>query len=479
MAALPFDQLERTEAWGQASSAMDYVFRPSTVDELRRVFAIARATGRSIGLRGAGRSYGDAAMNSEGILIDFSRMNRILRWNPDRGLITVEPGVTIEQLWRYVLGDGWWPPVVPGTMFPTIGGCAAMNVHGKNNWEAGPIGNHIPEFCALLPDGREIQCDPTHQVDLFQAFIGGLGMLGCFTQITLQLKKIYSGRLKVTALAVPDIAAMLRAIEDHQNEFDYLVGWVDGFARGKSIGRGQIHLAAYLPPGADPAPAQSLRIDQQDLPDTFFGLLPKSILWRLMKRGMNNPGVRFVNAAKYWMSRRQHGRTYEQSLVAFNFLLDYVPNWKKAYLPGGLIQYQSFIPKAAAAEAFRDILARCQSFGLPTYLGVVKRHRPDPFLMTHSVDGFSLAMDFKVTRRNRARLSQLAKELNAIVLAASGRFYFAKDSTLEPETARAYLGEDTLARFKALKQQCDPEGLLQTDLARRVLPDLYNGQHPN
>jgi FAD/FMN-containing dehydrogenase len=159
-----------------------------------------------------------------------------------------------------------------------------------------------------------------------------------------------------------------------------------------------------------------------------------------------------------------------QTHTAFHFLLDYVPDWKRSYGPGGLIQYQCFIPRDAAHDALADILRLGLQRGLPNYLSVLKRHRPDPFLLTHGLDGFSLAMDYRVTRRNRLQLVNLAREMDEIVLNAGGRFYFAKDSTLTPEVTVAYLGEETVAQFRALKQRCDPHELLQTNLWRRLFP---------
>lgn len=164
---------------------------------------------------------------------------------------------------------------------------------------------------------------------------------------------------------------------------------------------------------------------------------------------MINPGVWLVNTAKYIAGMR--AGKYPQSHAAFHFLLDYVPDWELAYGRTGLIQYQSFIPKETAAAAWREILSLSQKRGLPSYLGVTKRHRPDKFLLSHAVDGFSLALDFKVTTGNRARLSSLLQELDQIVLEAGGRFYFAKNSETMPETARRFLGEETVERFKALK----------------------------
>jgi len=151
---LPSDHLEKTEGWGGAVSSFGYVFRPSTMEGLREVFELAREADRKITFRGAGNSYGDAAIGAENIILDTSRMNRILNWDPETGIITVEPGVTLEQLWHYIIEDGWWPPVVSGTMYTTVGGCLAMNIHGKNNFKAGPIGDHVLSFDILLPSGE-------------------------------------------------------------------------------------------------------------------------------------------------------------------------------------------------------------------------------------------------------------------------------------------------------------------------------------
>jgi FAD/FMN-containing dehydrogenase len=181
---------------------------------------------------------------------------------------------------------------------------------------------------------------------------------------------------------------------------------------------------------------------------------------------MNNFGTWGVNTAKYVASQRRH--VFRQSHAAFHFLLDYVPSWELSYGRSGLIQYQSFLPKETALPAWTEILTLAKQRGLPSYLGVTKRHRPDKFILTHAVDGFSLAMDFKITEANRARLYQMTQEFDRIVLDAGGRFYFAKNSETTAETARAFYGEEAVERFKKLKKRCDPNGLLESDLYRRI-----------
>ena len=118
---MPADHLEEVGSWGGVTRSLSYVYRPATAEALHEVLLLARRSGRSVGLRGGGNSYGDAAMNSENVIVDLRRMNRVLDWNPETGRIRVEPGLTLAQLWQHVLEDGWWPPVATGTSFTTMG----------------------------------------------------------------------------------------------------------------------------------------------------------------------------------------------------------------------------------------------------------------------------------------------------------------------------------------------------------------------
>ena len=461
--------LERVEGWGMSSSALSYVARPVNTDGICRVFDEARRTGRSVGMRGAGRSYGDASLNAENLLLDLTRMRRILDWDPETGVISVEPGVTIQQLWQYTVEDGWWPNVVSGTMMPTLGGAAAMNIHGKNNFKVGPIGDHIVEFELMTPAGEVKRCSRSENSKLFYGAIGGFGMLGVITQLTLQLKKVYSGLLDVTPIGIRNLDHLFEVFEERMPQSDYLVGWVDCFASGDSLGRGQVHQANYLAPGVDSNPNQTLRVENQELPDSILGIVPKSVMWCFMKPFVNDPGMKLINTGKYLSSTKLgDGHVHRQSHAGFAFLLDYVPHWKRAYLPGGLIQYQSFVPRENARAVFRAQLTLAQNYGLVPYLGVFKKHRPDDFLMTHAVDGYSLALDFAVRPERRGSLLSLTAEMDRLALDAGGRFYFAKDSALHRMSAAEALGIGRVASFAALKHENDPENLLQTNLSRRL-----------
>ncbi len=469
-ALLPPDRLEWVPGWGQAVGAAGYVHRPSTVEDVRGVLGLTSERGVPLVLRGAGRSYGDAAFLPEAVVLDLSRMDRILAWDPRTGEVDVEPGVTVERLWRFALGDGWWPPVVTGTMRPTLGGGLAMNVHGKNNWARGTLGEHCTGLDLMLASGEVVPVTPEADPELFHAVVGGFGQLGVIVRARLRLKRVHSGLLEVEAVSGRDLGEMLRLADEAKDRWEYVVGWIDAFPGGRRLGRGLLHFARHLEPEEDPAPARTLRTRVQDLPDTLFGILPKSVLWRLLKPWTNRPGMRTINAVKYRLgSTVGDGARYLQTLAEFSFLLDYVPGWERVYLPGGLIQHQSFVPAGAAERVFARQLEACRKAGLPSFLAVLKRHRPDPFLMGHGVDGYSLALDLPVTASNRERLWRLVRELAEPVVEAGGRFYPAKDAALPGELYRASVGEERLGRFAALKARLDPGGMLRSALAERLL----------
>lgn len=469
---------EYVEGWGMAIGQHARVLRPRSVEEILECFAVARSAGARLTLRGGGNSYGDASVG--GLVLDISGMNRVLGFDPQTGVVTLEPGVTIEKLWKSILPLGWWPRVVSGTMFPTIAGALAANIHGKNNFAVGTIGDACVEFDIVLPTGELRTCNRQQNADLFHAAIGGFGLLGCFSRIVLQTKHVYSGNVRVRGISTRNLREMMEYFESHKASSDYLVGWVDCFPGGDASGRGLIHDAQNLKPGEDPNPAETLRISHQELPANVMGLFPKSQVWRLLGLFNSDLGMRSINAAKYVAGLLEGlGDPYLQSHAGFSFLLDYVPNWKWAYgrerAERGLIQYQPFVPHERAHDVHTEILARCRKAGQVPYLGVFKRHRPDPFWLTHAVDGWSFALDFKVDPARRPALWKLCDELTELVISAGGRFYFAKDLVVGAQDTARFLPHDRLAAFAALKRECDPETLLEGQLYRRAFRDWIAG----
>src|SRR5437762_5296924 len=240
------------DGFGGSVRALSRSVSPASVDELARVFAAARAEGLSVSFRGAGRSYGDASLNSGQLAVDGRGMRRILAFDPETGVIETEGGASIADVWRRALPEGWWPAVVPGTMFPTLAGCVAMNIHGKNCFKVGPFGDHVLELDLLTAAGERLTLSRASEPDLFRAVIAGLGLLGAVTRVKLQLKHVDSGELRVRPIVTRTLAQMFDTFVERIPDSDYLVGWVDCFASGPALGRGIVHQAQHLSAAEDP-----------------------------------------------------------------------------------------------------------------------------------------------------------------------------------------------------------------------------------
>ena len=164
-----------------------------------------------------------------------------------------------------------------------------------------------------------------------------------------------------------------------------------------------------------------------------------------MLKLLNRPSLtRILNAGKYFSARIVSGRNaHRQSLAEFNFLLDALPGWERAY-PNGLLQLQAFLPKSSAESTFKELQRIQHERGIVSGLAVLKRHRESRQVLPYALDGFSLAMDFS----RQVGLQELCDEMAEIVIGAGGRFYMAKDSTLSADQYRRSQSQEALDEFQ-------------------------------
>lgn len=460
---LPPESVRRIAGFGGFQAADGFVIRAGTREDVHFAFESARKCKRQVVLRGSGLSYGDAAIGQECIVLDLSPMNKVLEFDADSGVISAETGVTIQSLAKTVLPMGWWVPVVSGTANVTLGGALAMNIHGKNHFCDGSLAEHIESITVISPNGETTVIGPEHE--LFNQVVGGMGLLGVIVEAKLKLRRVSSGDLEVRGKKCRNWQEQFRSFEEEiAGSADYCVGWVDSFARGASAGRGVVHSARYV---VEPRP-ESLSLEHQEMKPKI-GPIRKANVWKLLRLVTNRPMMRVVNWAKFsaagWEQRKS---PYYQPIMQFQFLLDSLPGWERSYSPGRLVQIQLFAPKERAIQVFRHATELQQEARLESFLTVLKRHRPDDAALTWALDGFSLAMDFKVTRVNEGKFRALWQKIALVNLQAGGRFYFAKDSLLDREQAQQYLGNEAISKFQRQKEALDPEGLLTNELARRI-----------
>src|SRR5215469_13682087 len=183
MSAAPLTPMQ---SWGRVGAPPHHVVTPHTIAQARA----AIAGGGTWLAHGMGRSYGDVALSAGGTLVSTRALDRFVAFDRDSGILEAEAGVTLEEVIRVALPHGWFLPTTPGTKYVSLGGAVANDVHGKNHHRAGTFGCWVHGFELARSDGTLQTCQPDAHTDMFRATIGGLGMTGLITRVTLQLVKV-------------------------------------------------------------------------------------------------------------------------------------------------------------------------------------------------------------------------------------------------------------------------------------------------
>ncbi|HEV7677244.1 MAG TPA: FAD-binding oxidoreductase, partial [Candidatus Dormibacteraeota bacterium] len=227
--------VELLTGWGRTAPTAARVLHPDDAEELTDLFKSAPA--RGVIARGLGRSYGDAAQNAGGVVVDSDHIAALRDIDLRTGEATVDAGMSLDRMMRLLVPLGWFPPVTPGTRHVTVGGAIAADIHGKNHHIAGSFSQHVRWLDLLTADGRVRRVSPESDADLFWATAGGMGLTGVILRARVQLKAIESSRTLVDTDRTPDLDSLMTLLSETDHLYDYSVAWIDCVAKGKRMGR--------------------------------------------------------------------------------------------------------------------------------------------------------------------------------------------------------------------------------------------------
>ncbi len=193
------------------------VVLPRSSDEVCAVVKACRREGVPFVPRGAGTGLSGGATADEGaVVIECSRMNRILEVNAADRYAVVEPGVVNADLSKAVAPHGLFYAPDPSSQHAcTIGGNVAENSGGPHTLKYGTTTNHVLALELVLPDGERVKLgSPTGWADgydLVGAVVGSEGTLGIVTRATVRLEPLPE-RVETLLAIFPDVVTACRAV---------------------------------------------------------------------------------------------------------------------------------------------------------------------------------------------------------------------------------------------------------------------------
>jgi decaprenylphospho-beta-D-ribofuranose 2-oxidase len=446
--------------WGRTASSRCHVVRPRDYDEVLETLTGPRAVADGAIARGAGRSYGDAAQNGGGEVIDTTGLDRVLAIDREQMRVTAQAGATIAQLMVSLAAQGLGLPVVPGTRHVTLAGAIASDIHGKNHHRDGGFARHVVSLKLCTPTGELVEVSPVSDPPLFYATLGGMGLTGVVVEATLSVEPLALPWVVADADRTDGLVQTLELLGGSERH-RYSVAWLDLLAGGPRVGRAIISRADVMPAGA-PTPSGRRARGGRRFPAALSRRPALVVPNSFPAAALRPASVRAFNALRWRVApRRERGRPV--ALAPYFFPLDVLGEWNRLYGPGGLIQYQFVIPsgeEAALEACFELIRAR----RLPVYLAVFKRFGPafgGP--MSFPLEGWTLAIDMPAIAPGlRAALD----ELDELVAGCGGRVYLSKDARLRPELLESMYPQ--LQSFHDTRAGVDPGGVMRSDLARRL-----------
>jgi FAD/FMN-containing dehydrogenase len=442
------NSLKKTlSGWGLYPRTHSFVCRPEKIHDLLTVHTPYIA-------RGCGRCYGDAAQLTDGYVVLMERLDRMLSFDAEMGVLRAEAGVTLKDIADIFVPKGWFLPVTPGTKWVTLGGCVAADVHGKNHHIDGSFGQHVLSLELITPDRGRVRCSPVQEEALFWATIGGMGLTGIITEVTLQLLSIPSAYIAVKNYAARNLDKLFDRLSDPLLDDKYSVAWVDCLSKGENFGRGIMmnghHADADELTAKQVHPFRVKKSSPMQMPFYFSSVL-------LSARTIEKCNRLYYT---YYGAKKEALVDYDR----YFYPLDVVSNWNQVYGKKGFVQYQFATPSQPSREVCRLVLKELADAGFSPYLAVLKRFGPqDKGYLSFPIEGFTLALDIPI--RNET-LFPLLDKLDTVVVRSGGRVYLAKDSRMRPEVFKGmYAGWEA---WKEIKRKVDHRGVVTSDLAKRL-----------
>jgi D-lactate dehydrogenase len=404
------------------------VVEPQDTEDVVALIRWARANSVPLVPRGAGTSLdGESVPLRGGVVVDLSRWSSIVEILPEERSARVGPGTVNRDLQRALEPHGLFFPPNPGSWtVSTVGGHVGTNASGPRSFRYGPTRAWVRSVNAVLGTGEVVRwgtrvAKRSVGPDLLSLFVGSEGTLGILTEVTVGLAVRSEVRLGV-AVALPVDASLGRvatALSGAPGTGLSAIEYLDSACATELTGIG----------GFEPHPAGPLLLLEVEADDGPAGRLRLDRVRGVLRRvGVTAEPVVYEDADALWTLRGRAGVALDDRL-------------------GHRVREDVAVPLGAVDRLVRELERIAGAEHAPLYLfGHLGEGSLHP---NYAVDPGSPA-----AHRVRAALLSASLDLDGTISAEHG-IGSVKRSFLERE-----LGGPGVRMLRALKRECDPDGIL-------------------
>jgi FAD/FMN-containing dehydrogenase len=240
---------------------------PTTLHDLQSLIHTAAVTNTHISISGGRHAMARQQFGTRALHIDTSRLTSILNFDPRRGTIEAQSGITwpdlIAACRRLESPDRPWAIAQKQTGADrlSLGGSIAANIHGRG-LKLPPLIHDIEALTLVSADGDPIRCSRTENRELFSLAVGGYGLFGIVYSAELRLLPRRTLRRDVALAEIEDVVPALTARADAGTLYGDFQFDIDHESPA-FLRRGV--LSTYTPvPGNPPVPESQLALSESD-----------------------------------------------------------------------------------------------------------------------------------------------------------------------------------------------------------------------
>jgi len=400
-------------------------------------------------VRGGGYSFSAASFGEKILVQEMGGFNRFLDFDPARKIVKVEAGMPLGKLMGWAMKRGLYFPVLPGYPEITIGGCVAVDAHGKNPWKDGAFTEWLTEINLFHPTHGYMRLSRDENADVFGLTCGGFGMTGVIADATLQLVDLPSNAFEVRKIPVASLHDALQILAEYSDKSEFIYSWHDGMRRGKAFGSGVFFLGNWL---AGNQADINVRLKNRTMTARSRADMPFS-LW-------NSYTVAAANRLFVAMNESSPVEIMDVDKATFPFA--YNTLYHRFYGRKGFAEIQLLV-KRQIAETFvqklRDLVER---YNPPLVMISLKMFRGKQESLSMTGEGYLIALDFY---RN-SKLPEFLELIDQLVIETAAQPNLTKDSRISRAVASQTLPNYT--GFKSRLQLFDPLRMYQSEVSNRI-----------